>query len=98
MVGMPSVSSQSAGLYSQLRPPTKKKRPFQCLWKDGRSEIISLTLVRLEIYKNPFATFFTLKKSNIRVILGTLRPLSLKRPKGQLKHPKNWEKVGTGKR
>ena len=42
------------------------------------SEIISLELDCLEMYKKPSADSFTLKRSSNRARLGTPRPLSLK--------------------
>ena len=42
------------------------------------SEIISLELDRLEMYKKPYANSFTLKMSSNRARLGTPKPLSLK--------------------
>ena len=58
--------------------------------------MISLALVRLEMYKNPSATSFTLKKSNNRATLGTPRPLSLKKTRKPTKKPQNlgesWDK------
>ena len=49
--------------------------------------MISLALVHLKIYKKPYATSFTLKKSNSRAMLGTLRPLSLKKTRRLTKTP-----------
>ena len=42
------------------------------------SEIISLELDHLEMYKKPFVDSFTLKRSSNRARLGTPKPLSLK--------------------
>ena len=59
--------------------------------------MISLALDRLEIYRKPSATSFTLKKSNNKAMLGTPRPLSLKTTRRPTKTPKKLDKVGTGK-
>ena len=42
----------------------------------------------LEIYKKPFKASFTLKRSSSRAILGTPRPLSLKKTKRPTKTPR----------
>ena len=49
--------------------------------------MISLALVCLEIYKKPSAASFTLKKSNNIAMLGTPRPLSLKKTRRSTKTP-----------
>ena len=49
--------------------------------------MIGLVVARFEIYKKPFEASFTLKRSNSRAILGTLRPLSLKKTKRSTKTP-----------
>ena len=41
--------------------------------------MIGLPVAHFEIYKKPSEAFFTLKRSNSRAILGTPRPLSLKK-------------------
>ena len=51
------------------------------------SEIISLALDRLEIYKKPSMDSFTLKRSSNRARLGTPRPLSLKKTRRPTKTP-----------
>ena len=43
--------------------------------------MIGRAVVRFEIYKKPSEASFTLKKSSSRAILGTSRPLSLKKTK-----------------
>ena len=60
------------------------------------SEIISLELDRLEMYKKPSADSFTLKRSSNRARLGTPKLLSLKQQGGQQKLPKSWGKAGLG--
>ena len=55
--------------------------------------MIGLAVVRFEIYKNPFEPSFMLKRSSNRAILGTPRPLSLKKTKRPTKTPKNWERA-----
>ena len=49
--------------------------------------MISLTLVHLEMYKKRSAASFTLKKSNSKAMLGTPRPLSLKKTRSPTKTP-----------
>ena len=50
--------------------------------------MIGLVVARFEIYKKPSeATSFTLKKSSSRAILGTPRPLSLKKTRRPTKTP-----------
>ena len=51
------------------------------------SEIISLALDRLEMYKKPYEDSFTLKRSSNRVRMGTPRPLSLKTMRKPTKKP-----------
>ena len=46
---------------------------------EGRSEMMGLAVACFEIYKKPSEASFTLKRSNSRAILGTPRPLSLKK-------------------
>ena len=54
------------------------------------SEIISLELDRLEMYKKPSAGSFTLKKSSNRARLGTPKPLSLKTTRRPTKTPQKF--------
>ena len=49
--------------------------------------MIGLAVARFEIYKKPFEAFFTLKRSSSRAILGTPRPISLKKTKRPTKTP-----------
>ena len=49
--------------------------------------MIGLVMARFEIYKKPSETSFTRKKSSDRAILGTLRPLSLKKTRRPTKTP-----------
>ena len=49
--------------------------------------MIRLALDRLEIYKKPSTTSFTLKKLSSRAMLGTSRPLSLKTTRRLTKTP-----------
>ena len=49
--------------------------------------MIGREVVRFEIYKKPSEASFTLKKSSSRAILGTLRPLSLKKTRRPTKTP-----------
>ena len=49
--------------------------------------MIRLALDRFEIYKNPYAASFTLKKSSSRAMLETPRPLSLKTTRRTTKTP-----------
>ena len=58
------------------------------------SEIISLELDRLEMYKKPSADSFTLKRSSNRARLGTPKPLSLKTTRRPTKTP---QKLGESK-
>ena len=51
------------------------------------SEIISLELDRLEMYKKPYADSFTLKRSSNRARLGTSKPLSFKKTRRPTKTP-----------
>ena len=51
------------------------------------SEIISLELDRLEMYKKPSTDSFTLKMSSNRARLGTPKPLSLKTTRRPTKTP-----------
>ena len=51
------------------------------------SEIISLALDRIEMYKKPSADSFTLKRSSNRARMGMPRPLSLKTTRRQTKTP-----------
>ena len=51
------------------------------------SEIISLELDRLEIYENPSADSFTLKRFSNKARMGNLKPLSLKTIKRPTKTP-----------
>ena len=57
--------------------------------------MIGLAVAHFEIYKKPFEASFTLKRSNNRAILGTLRPLSLKKTRRPTKIPqklgKSWD-------
>ena len=49
--------------------------------------MIGLAMARFEIYKKPYEASFTLKKSSSRAILGTSRPLSLKKTRRLTKTP-----------
>ena len=49
--------------------------------------MIGLAVARFEIYKKPSEASFTLKRSSSRAILGTPRPLSLKKTKSQTRTP-----------
>ena len=49
--------------------------------------MIGLVVARFEIYKKPSEAFFTLKRSSSKAILGTPRPLSLKKTKRPTKTP-----------
>ena len=49
--------------------------------------MIGLAVARFEIYKKPSEASFTLKKSSSRAILGTPRPLSLKKTRRPTKTP-----------
>ena len=49
--------------------------------------MIGLAVTHFEIYKKPFEASFTLKKSSSRAILGTSRPLSLKKTRSPTKTP-----------
>ena len=49
--------------------------------------MISLALVRLEMYKKPYVASFTLKKSKSKAMLGSSRPLSLKKTSSQTRTP-----------
>ena len=51
------------------------------------SEIISLELGHLEMYKKPSADSFTLKRSSNRAKLGTPKPLSVKTIRRPTKTP-----------
>ena len=51
------------------------------------SEIISLKLDRLEMYKKPFVDSFRLKRSSNIARLGTPKPLSLKTTRRPTKTP-----------
>ena len=76
--------------------PKKKYCSFQCLWEDGRSEIISLALERLTMYKNPSTDSFTLKKSKSNAMLGTPRPLSMKTASSPTRTPQKLGESWTG--
>ena len=60
------------------------------------SEIISLELDRLEMYKKPFADSFTLKRSSNKAKLGIPKPLSLKTTRRPTKTPQKLGKDGLG--
>ena len=49
--------------------------------------MIGLAVARFEIYKKPSEASFTLKRSSSRAILGTPRPLSLKKTRRPTKTP-----------
>ena len=49
--------------------------------------MIGLAVARFKIYKKPSKASFTLKKSSSRAILGTPRPLSLKKTRRLTKTP-----------
>ena len=49
--------------------------------------MISLAVARFEVYKKPSEASFTLKKSNNIAILGTPRPLCLKKTRRPTKTP-----------
>ena len=49
--------------------------------------MIGLVVARFEIYKKPSEASFTLKRTSSRDILGTPRPLSLKKTKRPTKTP-----------
>ena len=49
--------------------------------------MIGLVVAHFEIYKKPSEASFTLKRSSSKVILGTPRPLSLKKTKRLTKTP-----------
>ena len=49
--------------------------------------MIGLAVTRFEIYKKPSEASFTLKRSSNRAILGTSRPLSLKKSRRSSKTP-----------
>ena len=51
--------------------------------------MIGMVVARFEIDKKASEASFTLKRSSNRVILGTPRPLSLKKPEGRPRRPKN---------
>ena len=59
--------------------------------------MIGLTVARFEIYKKPSEASFTLNKSSSRAILGTPRPLSLKKTRRPTKKPQklreSWEDI-----
>ena len=74
----------------------KKYLSFQCLWEDGRSEIISLAFERLAMYRKPSADSFTLKKSKSNAMLGTPRPLSLKTTSSPTRTPQKLEESWAG--
>ena len=58
--------------------------------------MIRLAVAFFEIYKKPSEASFMLKRSNSGAILGTSRPLSLKKPEGRPRRPKIWERARTG--
>ena len=58
--------------------------------------MIGLAVARFEIYKKPSEASFTLKRFSSRGILGTPRPLSLKKTKRPTRTPKKLERPGMG--
>ena len=62
-----------------MSTPDKEITFFPILMGEGRSEMIGQAMVCFEIYKKPSKASFMLKKSSSRAILGTARPLSLKK-------------------
>ena len=77
--------------------PQKKYRSFQCLWEDGRSEMIILALECLAMYKKPSVGSFTLKKSKSKAMKGTLRPLSLKMTSSPTRTPQKMGESWAGR-
>ena len=49
--------------------------------------MMGMVMARFEIYKKPSEASFTLKRSSSRAILGTPRPLSLKKNKRPIRKP-----------
>ena len=58
--------------------------------------MIGLAVALFEIYKKPSEASFTLKKSSSRAILGTPRPLSLKKTRRLTKMPQKLGESSNG--
>ena len=52
--------------------------------------MISLAVARFEIYKKPSEASFTVKRANIKAMLGTPKPLSLKTTRRPAKTPQKF--------